>query len=59
MTALIVVYATVTLVTMLTMVLLGYYGIAFLNTQWIEKRMHAVAGATLFICGAGMVFLGW
>lgn len=57
--SLIVVYATVTLVTMIAMVLLGYYGIAFLNTQWIEKRMHAFAGATLFVCGAGMVFLGW
>lgn len=59
MISLIMVYASVTILTMLAMVLLGYYGIAFLRIQWIEKHMHAFAGITLLICGAGMVFLGW
>lgn len=56
---LIVIYTSVTLFTMVSMVLLGFYGIAFLNTQKLEKHMHVLAGLTLCICGAGMVFLEW
>jgi len=41
------------------MVLLGYYGLTFLNTQKLEQYMHTLAGFALLICGAGMVFLQW
>jgi hypothetical protein len=59
MLLLIAVYTSVTLATMIIMVVLGYYGIAFLKTGRLEKYMHALGGLTLFICGAGMVFMGW
>ncbi len=59
MLLLILVYTLVTLATMIAMVVLGYYGIAFLKTEKLERFMHAIGGLTLFICGAGMVFMGW
>lgn len=59
MLLLIVVYTLCTLTTMLALVLLGYYGFSFLKTDRLERYMHALAGITLFVCGAGMVFLEW
>lgn len=56
---LIIVYTFFTLTAMIVMVVLGYYGIAFLKTEKLERFMHAFGGLTLFICGAGMVFMGW
>jgi sulfite exporter TauE/SafE len=56
---LIAVYTFFTLATMLIMVLLGYYGISFIKTERLERHIHSLAGTTLFMCGAGMVFLGW
>jgi sulfite exporter TauE/SafE len=59
MLLLILVYTLVTLATMVAMVVLGYYGIAFFKTEKLEKFMYALGGLTIFICGAGMVFMGW
>ena len=59
MLLLIAVYTLVTLATMLTMVLLGYYGIGFFKPGKIERYIHALGGLTIFTCGAGMVFLEW
>lgn len=59
MLLLILVYTLVTLATMIVMVVLGYYGIAFLRTEKLERFMHALGGLTIFICGAGMIFMGW
>ena len=59
MVILIVVYTLVTLLTMVTMVILGYWGIAFVKTEKLERYVHALGGLTIFICGAGMLFLGW
>lgn len=59
MVLLIVVYTICTLATMIMMVVLGYYGIAFVKTEKLERYMHAIGGLTVFICGAGMVFMGW
>jgi sulfite exporter TauE/SafE len=59
MVLLIIVYTLCTLIAMITMVVLGYYGLAFIETDKLEKYMHALGGLTLFICGVGMVFLGW
>lgn len=56
---LICVYTLFTLATMTLMVLAGYYGTRFFRTDSLEKYMHAISGATLFICGVGMVFLNW
>jgi hypothetical protein len=59
MVILILVYTFFTLAIMVAMVLAGYYGAGFLKTERLEKYMHALSGATLFICGAGMVFMNW
>lgn len=59
MVILVTVYTIVTLVTMLALVLMGYYGIAFNRTQKLEKYMHVLGGLTIFICGAGMLWMGW
>jgi len=56
---LIAVYTVFTLATMLIMVLLGYYGISYLQTEKLERYMHALGGGTIVLCGVGMVFLGW
>ncbi|WP_207496444.1 hypothetical protein [Aridibaculum aurantiacum] len=53
------VYTLFTLVTMIGMVLLGYYGISFFNTSKMERYMHALGGATITICGAGMLWWEW
>jgi sulfite exporter TauE/SafE len=59
MIILIAVYTLVTLLTMVTMVILGYWGIAFVKTDKLERYVHALGGLTIFICGAGMLFLEW
>ena len=59
MLLLILVYTVFTLLTMIIMVVLGYYGLSFLKTEKLERYMHALGGLTIFICGVGMVFIGW
>lgn len=59
MAILIIVYTFFTLATMIAMVVMGYYGIALLRTEKLERYMHALGGLTLVLCGAGMVFMGW
>jgi Na+/proline symporter len=45
---------------MIVMVILGYYGLSFMKkTDKLERYVHALGGLTLFICGAGMVFMDW
>jgi threonine/homoserine/homoserine lactone efflux protein len=56
---LIIVYTVCTLLTMLIMVTAGFYSMALFKTSTLERYMHALAGMTLFICGAGMLFMGW
>ncbi|MBS1664082.1 MAG: hypothetical protein JST68_23755 [Bacteroidetes bacterium] len=59
MLLLILVYTLVTLATMVGMVGAGYYGFGFLKAGRLERYVHALGGATLFLCGVGMVFMGW
>ena len=59
MALLIGIYTMVTLLTMLTLVLLGYYGIAFVKMEKMERYVHALGGLTIFICGVGMLWMGW
>lgn len=59
MLLLILVYTIFTLATMVLIVGLGYYGISLFKTNKLERYMHALGGATIFICGLGMVFMGW
>ena len=53
------VYTLVTLTTMAGMVVVGYFGLAALKAEKLERYMHALGGLTLLVCGAGMVFLNW
>jgi len=59
MLVLIAVYTFFTLLTMSVMVILGYYGVSIIKTEKLERYMHALGGLTIFICGAGMLFMGW
>lgn len=59
MLVLIAVYTICTLATMVFMVVLGNYGISLFKTEKLEKYMHPIGGATVLICGLGMVFMGW
>ena len=59
MLLLITIYTIITLLTMVCMVLIGYFGIGFLKTETLERYVHVLAGLTIFICGAGMLFLEW
>ncbi|HEX8460665.1 MAG TPA: sulfite exporter TauE/SafE family protein [Segetibacter sp.] len=58
-TILVAVFGFFTLLTMVTLVLLGYYGVGTFKTEKLEKYVHVLAAATVVICGAGMVFMGW
>lgn len=53
------VYTAITLLTMAGMVLAGYYGLGFLKTEKLEQYMHPLGGLTIFICGLGIIALGW
>lgn len=59
MSMLICIYTLVTLSTMLVLVALGYYGIGFIKSEKLERYVHALGGLTIFICGAGMLWMGW
>lgn len=56
---LITVFTISTVFTMLGMVLLGVYGYNLINTEKLERFVHAIGGAVVMLCGAGMLFLGW
>ena len=52
------VFALTTLVTMLVLVLLLAYGLKSLPFGKLERYTHAIAGATIFLSGCAIVFLG-
>lgn len=52
------VFSIVTITTMVTMVLIPLFGIKIFPTRWLERYMHAIAGATILICGLGIEFFG-
>ncbi|MBD8490629.1 hypothetical protein IFO69_17885 [Echinicola sp. CAU 1574] len=56
---LISVFLIFTVLTMVLIVILIYSGYQFVKTSWLEKYMTPIAGASIAICGAGMIFLGW
>ncbi|TDH27313.1 hypothetical protein EXU57_06910 [Segetibacter sp. 3557_3] len=53
------VFTVFTLCAMVTMVLLGYYGLSLFDQRKMEKYAHVLAGTTVLVCGAGMLFMGW
>ncbi|MBM4027312.1 MAG: hypothetical protein FJ280_18185 [Planctomycetes bacterium] len=54
-----VVFGGVTMVTMLGAVFLGRAGVDFLPLKKIQRYSHAMAGATILLCGLAIRFLGW
>lgn len=52
------VFSLTTLATMLGVVLLGVLGVRRLPLGPLERFSHALAGATIFLCGVGIRFLG-
>jgi len=52
------VFTIVTIGTMVTLVLLTSKGISFLPVKKLERYNHVIAGATILLCGVGMVFFG-
>jgi sulfite exporter TauE/SafE len=59
MVLLIIVYSMVTIITMLCLVILGNKSLSVLRFNVLERHIHSLAGLTIFICGAAMVFMGW
>lgn len=59
MIALIGVFLVFTLLTMVAVVILIYSGFKFFKTEWLEKYMTPLSGASIAICGMGMIFLNW
>ena len=52
------VFSLTTIGTMMTVVLLSYSGLKFIPLQKMERYMHAIAGATILLCGLAIEFLG-
>lgn len=52
------IFGTVTIATMLTIVLLSRTGVNFLPLAPLQRFSHAVAGATICLCGLAIQFLG-
>ncbi len=52
------VFGITTAATMLATVLLGRAGVNFLPLQGVQRYSHAVAGATILLCGLAIQFLG-
>jgi hypothetical protein len=56
---LIATYTVCTLLVMLAMVLLGYYGLAVVRMQKLERYLHILSAAAIILCAVGMLWLGW
>ena len=52
------IFSAVTIITMLAMVLIFSSGLKALPFGKLERYTHAIAGATIFLSGCGIVFLG-
>ena len=56
---LIVAFTLSTVITMTAIVLLGCYGYSFVQTDKMERYVHAVSGSVVTLCAVGILFLGW
>jgi len=52
------VFAVATIGTMMSLVMISAFGLNFMPTKKLERYSHALAGATIFLCGAAIQFLG-
>ena len=51
-------FAVVTISTMMGVVLISSFGISFVPVSKLERYTHALAGATILLCGVSIQFLG-
>jgi len=51
-------FAVVTISTMMSVVLISSFGISFVPVSKLERYTHALAGATILMCGVSIQFLG-
>lgn len=52
------VFGTITIMTMLSIVLVSYFGIRIVPMKSMERYTHAMAGGCIFLCGMAIQFLG-
>lgn len=52
------IFGVVTIMTMLSIVLISTFGIKFVPIASLERYTHTLAGATIFLCGMSIQFLG-
>jgi nickel/cobalt exporter len=52
------VFAVATIGTMLTVVMVSFYGLARVRVRGLERYAHALAGLALFVSGGAITFLG-
>ena len=52
------VFGLITIGTMMTIVLISSFGIQFIPLKKMERYTHAIAGATILLCGISIQFLG-
>ncbi|MCL1921248.1 MAG: hypothetical protein FWG50_09265 [Kiritimatiellaeota bacterium] len=52
------VFAAVTILTMMVTVALALQGVRFLNLSFFERYAHAIAGLAILLCGFAIAFLG-
>ena len=52
------VFGIVTITTMMCVVMISTFGISFVPLSKMERYTHALAGATILLCGISIQFLG-
>jgi len=58
MITVVLIFASVTTLTMAALVTAGLYGIELLNMKFFEKYTHALAGFLILLCGISIKFMG-
>ncbi|PKH66958.1 hypothetical protein CXF59_13695 [Flavobacterium sp. ALD4] len=56
---LIIVYTLATVLTMVALVLVGFYGANSINYKGFEKYIEIISGSIILTCGVGMLWFGW
>ncbi len=52
------IFGAITILTMLAIVMASYFGFKIINFGRMERYSHAFAGASIFLCGIAVQFLG-
>lgn len=52
------IFGAITISTMLTIVMASYFGLRLVSFGKMERYSHALAGASVFLCGVAVQFLG-